>query len=85
MSRKAVGDVLDELVKEVRRRVLHGQVVSMPGLGTLKAVSRSSRVVKTPGMPTLMVPRRVLPLFKTAKEWRDMFPNDKCRPLEAAQ
>lgn len=85
VSRKELGDIIDELVKEVRGRVLHGQVVSLPGLGTLKAVSRAPRVVKTPGMPTLMTPRRVLPLFHTAKEWRDMFPNDKCRPMEAAQ
>lgn len=85
VSRKKLGDIIDELVNEVRGRVLHGQVVSLPGLGTLKAAPRAPRVIKMPGAPTLLAPRRVLPLFHTAKEWRDMFPNDKCRPMETAQ
>lgn len=84
-SRKVLGAAFDELVKEIRARVLHGQVVSIPGLGTLKATRRAPRVIRTPGMPTLLAPPRVLPLFRAARRWRDMFPNDECRPMEAAQ
>lgn len=85
VGRRELGMVIDELVKEVRSRVLHGQVVSIPGLGTLKATLRAPRVIRRPGAPTLLAPPRVLPLFQTARRWRDMFPNDECRPAEAAQ
>lgn len=73
MTKKAVADVLDSVLKEIMGAVKGGQTVTITGFGTFLARHKAASVKRNPRTGTpVNVPAKNVPKFRAGKAFKEL-------------
>ena len=72
LSQRDVAKVVDAILEKIISTIARGDRVELRGFGTFSATVRSAHAARNPKNGTdLVVPTKVMPRFKPAKEMRE--------------
>lgn len=73
VTKKAAGDMLASLLKNVTKSLKKGETVTITGFGTFRVSSRRARTGVNPRNPgqKIKIPAMKLPAFKAGKSLKD--------------
>lgn len=71
-TKKAVGNVVDELISQVQKNVKKGERVSLPGFGTFERRQRGARTARNPRTgESIKVKASKVPAFKAGAKFKN--------------